>query len=512
MADITNKKYLDLVGLEYYDSKIKSLIDAKSEMAENNAKDYTDQKIGTLDAAYTTVAGAIAGEAARAAGVEGTLTSLTTDAKGNLVAAINEVNANADAAQADVDALEAVVGVPSGEGTAASGLTLRIENLEAAIGSDGAVADQIDAAIEALDSTKDQTAGADGLALHIKLEDGKVTELTGSIAAETYDAYGAAAAEKTRAEGVEGTLASLTTEAKGNLVAAINEVDANADAAQAAADAAQDDVDALEALVGTIPADATAKTVVEYAKEVADAAVKAAADANDDMDERVAALEATHATVTVGEGDDAHEEFMTVQAEAAAEVAKIVASAPASFDTLKEIADWIGTGDVENTTAATMLSDIATLKGANTVPGSVANTVKNAVDALDATVTNGVEEGTQPDVVVTVTEVDGKLTAVTANVTANRFDAYGAAAAVQGDTTETVASLDARLNAMEDGDESVDAKIEAAIDDLDASIDNGEGNDVDITIEQEDGLLTSVTATLNFERITETEIDGLFPD
>ena len=79
-------------------------------------------------------------------------------------------------------------------------------------------------------------------------------------------------AEKNRAESVEGTLTDLTTDAKGNLVAAINEVDANANAASTAAQAAQNDVNALKTLVGEIPAGATATTVVDYAKEVADAA------------------------------------------------------------------------------------------------------------------------------------------------------------------------------------------------------------------------------------------------
>lgn len=46
----------------------------------------------------------------------------------------------------------------------------------------------------------------------------------------TAEVDAAIAAEKSRAEGVEGTLTNLTTEAKGNLVAAINEVDAHADA------------------------------------------------------------------------------------------------------------------------------------------------------------------------------------------------------------------------------------------------------------------------------------------
>ena len=90
-------------------------------------------------------------------------------------------------------------------------------------------------------------------------------------------------AEKNRAEGVEGTLTGLTTDAKDNLVAAINEVDSNADAAAAAAKAAQDDVNALETLVGKIPAGATATTVVGYAKEVADAATGSASQVAEDL-------------------------------------------------------------------------------------------------------------------------------------------------------------------------------------------------------------------------------------
>lgn len=58
----------------------------------------------------------------------------------------------------------------------------------------GSVAQKIDAAVNSLTAGKDQTAGADGLALHIKQEGGIITELTGSIKAGTYDAAGAAAA------------------------------------------------------------------------------------------------------------------------------------------------------------------------------------------------------------------------------------------------------------------------------------------------------------------------------
>lgn len=67
-------------------------------------------------------------------------------------------------------------------------------------GEDGGISDMITESIGALDSEKDQAAGADGLALHIKQVDGVITEFSGSIAAETYDAHGAAAAAEEAAK------------------------------------------------------------------------------------------------------------------------------------------------------------------------------------------------------------------------------------------------------------------------------------------------------------------------
>lgn len=69
------------------------------------------------------------------------------------------------------------------------------------IGSTGGIQGAINTAIDALDAEKDQAAGADGLALHIKQENGVITEFSGSIAANTYDAHGAAAAAETAAKG-----------------------------------------------------------------------------------------------------------------------------------------------------------------------------------------------------------------------------------------------------------------------------------------------------------------------
>lgn len=59
-------------------------------------------------------------------------------------------------------------------------------------------------------------------------------------------------------------------------------------------------------------------------------------------------------------------------------IAGVVASAPEDFDTLKEVADWIAS---DTTGAAKMQADIAKLQGDDTVEGSVAKSVKDAVSA-----------------------------------------------------------------------------------------------------------------------------------
>lgn len=178
MADA--KKYLDLEGLSTYDEKIKG---------------FVNDKETSLDAKITA-------EKNRAEGVEGTLANLSTDAKGSLVAAINEVDSNTDA------------------------ITTKVGTVPGSVG-----------------------------------------EVTTNTVVEYVDAKVAAASG---AEDIKiGSLDDLTTDVKTNVVAAINEVDANADAAKSAADTAQGEVDALETKVGDIPQGATATTVVGYAAEVA---------------------------------------------------------------------------------------------------------------------------------------------------------------------------------------------------------------------------------------------------
>ena len=88
--------------------------------------------------------------------------------------------------------------------------------------------------IDALDADVVQSAGADGLALEVIQEDGILRSVTGSIAANTYDSYGAASTVQSTVIGTSGDAASANT---------INGAKAYADAATAAISTA--DINAL---------------------------------------------------------------------------------------------------------------------------------------------------------------------------------------------------------------------------------------------------------------------------
>lgn len=101
-------------------------------------------------------------------------------------------------------------------------------------------------------------------------------------------------------------------------------------------------------VIGTIPADAKAKTVVEYIKE----AIQTGSYDDSQIKSDIAANKGAIDTLN-GTGDG------SVKKAVADAVAKIVAEAPEAYDTLKEISDWITT---HTSDAATMNSQINTNK------------------------------------------------------------------------------------------------------------------------------------------------------
>lgn len=109
--------------------------------------------------------------------------------------------------------------------------------------------------------------------------------------------------------------------------------------------------------------------------------------------------------------------------------------------TAAKIADGAVTRDKIDAAFEQQIATIESNLGSTTVPEQITT----EIEKLDAEVTNA---DSDPDVTVTVKQVDGKLTEVSASVKAETFDAYGAAKAVQGETTETVKSVDDKVAAL----------------------------------------------------------------
>lgn len=155
---------------------------------------------------------------------------------------------------------------------------------------------------------------------------------------------------------------------------------ARAEAAEAtalkAAQDAQKDVDALETLVGVLPEGTTAATVVEYVNKKTEGIATSGALA--ELQAQVTEHEKSLA-VLEGDAETAGSVANVAKAAAVAEVAAVVAGADASFDTLKEIADWIAN---DTTGAAAMANDIAALEalvGDTAVATQIANAIKAAL-------------------------------------------------------------------------------------------------------------------------------------
>lgn len=257
-----------------------------------------------------------------------------------------------------------------------------------------------------------------------------------------------------------------------SLVTKIGNMDTATAAAKSAADAAQADVDALETLVGTIPATATATTVTGYAKELADAAQAAATYDDTALAARVTANENAITTLN-GSGEG------SVSKAVADGIASVVASAPADFDTLKEVADWIAN---DTTGAAAMQNDIATLKGDATTTGSVAKAVKDAKDTIDAYTVNGKAISTNPSLDAADIVMDDSV-AVASQVTVK-------------------SAIEALQTAVGTGG-SVDTKIANAIADLDADVTSTNGTNVQVEVVEVDGKITTVNVTDNSASATD---------
>lgn len=181
------------------------------------------------------------------------------------------------------------------------------------------------------------------------------------------DAAEASITTLTGADTVEGSVAKALKDAK----AYADGKDAAIAAAKKAGDDAQADVNALEAKVGSVPAD---KTVVEM---ISDAQAAATYD-DTALAGRVTTVEGKVTTLI---GDDASKSARTIASE---EVAKIVAGADASYDTLKEIADWISNHKTDATAMNSAIVALEAIVDGIGGDGEKATVVEYVTDAIAA--------------------------------------------------------------------------------------------------------------------------------
>jgi len=225
-----------------------------------------------------------------------------------------------------------------------------------------------------------------------------------------------------------------------------------------------DKVDNLDTRVG-FPAtggltvgDQTVNTVVSYVDAKVAAENKAATDAinkvADDLANEVVRATAAEAdlqlqitanknAIDVLNGDSTTEG--SVKKQVADAVANLVDGADESFDTLKEIAEWIAEGgDAANDAASIIvrvqeaekdIDDLEALMGTESVQAQIAA----AINELDSNVTATAEDEGKVGVLTGVTQTDGKLTAKTESIvyTAAKTDALLAAEKLARETADT---------------------------------------------------------------------------
>ena len=208
--------------------------------------------------------------------------------------------------------------------------------------------------------------------LQSKTLNGTWTDVEGSTIiipndTEAIEALEASITTLTGADTVEGSVAKALKDAK----AYADGKDAAIAAAKKAGDDAQADVDALEAKVGSVPAD---KTIVEM---ISDAQAAATYD-DTALTGRVTTVEGKVTTLI---GDDASKSARTIASE---EVAKIVAGADASYDTLKEIADWISSHKTDATAMNSAIVALEAIVDGIGGDGEKATVVEYVTDAIAA--------------------------------------------------------------------------------------------------------------------------------
>ena len=225
--------------------------------------------------------------------VVGELDNLTTTAKGSCVAAINEVDAHADTAQASVGVLANLTTAEKGSAVGA------VNEVDSHADAAQADADTAQAAADAAQGDADTALAGIGTLANL------TTDVKTDLVAAINEVDGHADAAQSDADdalAAAGTLANLTTEVKTDLVGAVNEVDAHADAAQGDADDALANIGMLANLTTDVKTDLVSAVnevdghadtaLARVAAHQADSTAVQLADLVTDFNDLLAALEA----------------------------------------------------------------------------------------------------------------------------------------------------------------------------------------------------------------------------
>ena len=356
---MAEKKYVSLSKLTKYDELLKAKVAADDAQVLVDAKAYADGLKDNYD-----VAGA-------AATVQGKLDEEVIRAK----AREDEIAAAAGKAQGEVDALETLVGALP-EGTSATSVVDYVNVKTAGIATDAALG-ELNSQVSGLQAAV-QTINND----YLKSTD--KTELSDAITAEANRAKGIEGGLETRLKAVEDdylveadktalqnsidtvggkvttlvgedanksvrTIANeelakqLIAEGAGESLDTLQEIAAWIQAHPNDASAMNKAIDDLETLVGTLPEDATATTIVAYIAEVqaaVDAEKTRAEKAEGDLDSRLDVVEAQ-----LGDGEDSVSELIATAKQEAIDAAASAADAKdaAILASAKEFATGLDT-------------------------------------------------------------------------------------------------------------------------------------------------------------------------
>ena len=130
----------------------------------------------------------------------------------------------------------------------------------------------------------------------------------------------------------------------------------------------------------------------------------------------------------------------------------------------------------------------------------MSTTIANQINALDA---DKSQDAGVDGLALRVVQENGVITSISGSIAANTYDAYGAAAAVQGETTHTVAEAYALADAAQTADEvtaAINGRIQA-LDNSDAAVD---GEFVTAAV-QTDGTVAVSRAKVNVKHLAQDE-------